>query len=110
MTGRRLDVLATPDGHRLPGEFFPHMFKDLQDVSRFQVVQDVAEAITVRVVAPGMDHGERPVAAERDCRGRRVPTLAVTIDRVDDIPLTAAGKLRVVVNNVHTAELVKEQE
>ncbi|MCG2635451.1 MAG: phenylacetate--CoA ligase family protein, partial [Gammaproteobacteria bacterium] len=26
--GRRLDMIRTPDGRMLPGEFFPHLFKD----------------------------------------------------------------------------------
>src|SRR5690606_25431630 len=28
VTGRRLDVLHSPDGRRIPGEFFPHCLKD----------------------------------------------------------------------------------
>ncbi len=71
ITGRRLDVLSTPDGHRLPGEFFPHMFKELPGVRRFQVVQDVPEAITVRIVAREWTPAERPLAPERDRRGGR---------------------------------------
>src|SRR5207253_1358560 len=28
VTGRRLDILRTPDGRQIPGEFFPHLLKD----------------------------------------------------------------------------------
>jgi phenylacetate-CoA ligase len=37
--GRKLDVLRTPDGHLLPGEFFPHMLKDVSGLLMYQVVQ-----------------------------------------------------------------------
>ncbi len=109
ISGRRLDVLVTPDGHRLPGEFFPHMFKELPAVGRFQVVQDVPDAITVRVVAAEWTpDDERWLRHEITVAAG--PALAVAIERVADIPLTAAGKLRVVVNNVPSADLVKEEE
>ena len=40
VVGRQLDVLQTPEGGRLPGEFFPHLLKELPAVQRFQVVQE----------------------------------------------------------------------
>ena len=40
IVGRQLDVIRTPDGRIIPGEFFPHLMKDFQTVCRFQVVQD----------------------------------------------------------------------
>src|SRR3972149_8352355 len=53
VAGRQLDVLTTPDGQRLPGEFFPHILKELSSVRHFQVVQEIPEVVTVRLVAPG---------------------------------------------------------
>jgi phenylacetate-CoA ligase len=38
VTGRRLDMLTTPDGRKIPGEFFPHLIKEFPAVRRFQVV------------------------------------------------------------------------
>jgi phenylacetate-CoA ligase len=98
VTGRRLDVLQTPAGGHLPGEFFPHLLKERPSVQRFQVIQERLESVTLRVVAPAW-------TAQDEAWLRRelaavAPTLGLVIERVADIPLTAAGKLQVVVNRL----------
>ncbi len=102
VTGRVLDVLTTPDGQRLPGEFFPHILKDFAAVRRFQVVQERPEGVEVLLVAPewsdeDTDHLRREVAAAVGA------SLAVEVRLVDDIPLTAAGKRKVVDNRLAAA-------
>ena len=46
-------MLQTPDGRRIPGEFFPHLMKDFPAVRRFQVVQEELDRIQLRVVLKG---------------------------------------------------------
>jgi phenylacetate-CoA ligase len=58
VVGRRLDVMTTPDGRQLPGEFFPHILKEFSAVQRFQVVQDEPEVVTVRLVAPAWSESD----------------------------------------------------
>src|SRR5256714_9638865 len=53
VVGRRLDVLRTPDGRLIPGEFFPHLLKDYPSVKRFQVVQDGPGHVRLCVVLKG---------------------------------------------------------
>ncbi|HEX3928884.1 MAG TPA: hypothetical protein VHW65_12885, partial [Gemmatimonadales bacterium] len=101
VTGRRLDVLTTPDGRRLPGEFFPHILKELRAVRRFQVIQDVPEAITLRLVAPELTEKDE-AWLRREVAAVGGSALRLDLERVTDIPLTAAGKLQVVVNRVKT--------
>ena len=108
VTGRRLDVLTTPDGRSLPGEFFPHLLKELASVQQFQVIQDNPAIVTVRLVAPEWrEEDERWLRAEVTavvgC------SLRIDVERVDHIPLTAAGKLQVVVNRLATSQWPKEQ-
>jgi phenylacetate-CoA ligase len=98
--GRTLDVLTTPDGRRIPGEFFPHLLKDFRGVKRFQVVQNVIDRLELRLVL-----GDGWTAQDRDrlegsVREVTGPIMQLDIVRVDVIPLTPAGKLRVVLNNV----------
>ncbi|HET9065632.1 MAG TPA: hypothetical protein VFN22_07440 [Gemmatimonadales bacterium] len=99
VTGRRLDVLTTPDGQRLPGEFFPHIMKEFASVQRFQVIQEVADEVIVRIVAPAWsaEDGARLAREVGAVAGGR---LRVRVETVDVIPLTGAGKLKVVVNRL----------
>lgn len=102
VTGRRLDVLRTPQGHSLPGEFFPHIMKEFASVRRFQVEQSELDEVVVRVVAPAWSE-EDAVRLRREVAAVAGGDLTVRIDRVDDIPLTGAGKLKVVVNRLGEA-------
>lgn len=104
VTGRQLDILQTPDGRRVPGEFFPHLVKDYPAIRRFQVIQDRIETITVQIVAPDWtpELETRFLAEVREGVGHDV---RIELRRVSDIPLTAMGKLKVVVNRLPSAIL-----
>lgn len=99
VTGRQLDILTTPDGRRIGGELFPHLLKDFASVRRFQVVQEKLDEIVLRLVlAPdGEEDLPRIESAARSVLG---PSVRLGIERCEDIPLTPAGKLQVVVNRM----------
>ncbi len=99
VTGRRLDVLTTPDGRQLPGEFFPHILKEFSAVQRFQVEQAEPEVITVRLVAPSWTEADA-ARLRREVAAVAGGALEVRVEQVADIPLTGAGKLKVVVNRL----------
>jgi phenylacetate-CoA ligase len=48
--GRKLDALRTPDGHLLPGEFFPHMLKDVPGLRQYQVIQRQLDRLDISIV------------------------------------------------------------
>jgi phenylacetate-CoA ligase len=100
VVGRQLDTLDTPDGRKIPGEFFPHLIKEYPAVRRFQVIQEKQELITVKLVCDGgltLAEREHMLSEIRKCTGTQVD---VRLQMVDDIPLTNAGKLKVVVHAV----------
>jgi phenylacetate-CoA ligase len=100
VVGRQLDTLETPDGRKIPGEFFPHLIKEFPAVRRFQVVQEKLELITLKLVVDGgltLADREHLLSEVRKCTGTEVD---VQLQLVDDIPLTKAGKLKVVVHAV----------
>lgn len=98
--GRVLDAIRTPEGHVLPGEFFPHMLKDVPGLQRFQLVQRRLDQLDLSIVRgpsfddAGMAYIRREVtkvlgdSVELNCRF------------VDDIRLTPSGKLRVTVSEL----------
>ena len=98
--GRRLDAIRTTDGRVLPGEFFPHMLKDVPGIRRFQVVQDTLDRFTLKVV-PGPEFGDAQEAyVRREVAKVLGSDAGLDLQRVDDIPLTASGKLRVTVSRL----------
>jgi phenylacetate-CoA ligase len=99
VTGRVLDMIHAPDGRVLPGEFFPHLFKDFASVARFQVIQEEPALLQIRLVTNERFEAER-VRVESLVRAAIGPGLSVTFERVAEIPLTRTGKHQVVINRV----------
>jgi phenylacetate-CoA ligase len=98
VVGRQLDIIVTPDGRRVPGEFFPHLIKDFAAVRQFQVVQESENHVRLVVVLKQeWDAGERE-RLTREIRGVLGESIHFEIVPVEAIALTKAGKLRVVVN------------
>ncbi len=100
VTGRQLDILETPDGRKIPGEFFPHLMQEFKGIKRFQVVQNLLEKITIKLV---VDHSfDQTARAMLLTEIVEVAGTEVEIDLqiVEEIPLTKAGKHRVVVREM----------
>ena len=97
--GRIPDLIVAPDGTFLVMHFFVVLFKNLQDVQRYQIVQDERERIRVRLVArPGADVGGIEDTIRRAVGHATRGSLATDFEWVDDIPLTGAGKRRLVIS------------
>jgi phenylacetate-CoA ligase len=98
IVGRQLDMLRTPDGRLIPGEFFPHLIKDYRAVRRFQVVQERPDLVVLRLVTDDNWTAETGRNLQELIRRTLGSVVKLEIQLVDDIPLTAAGKLQVVIN------------
>jgi len=98
--GRVLDAIRTPDGHILPGEFFPHMLKEVRGVERFQLVQRQLDRLDLSIVrGEGFDDDSLHFI-RREIGKVLGDSVAVHCHFVDDIPLTRSGKLRVTVSEL----------
>ena len=98
--GRVLDAIRTPQGHVLPGEFFPHMLKDVPGLQRFQLVQRRLDRLDLSIVrGAGFDE-----ASLEYIRNEVDKVLGDSVQLhchfVDDIPLTRSGKMRVTVSEL----------
>ena len=49
--GRSADIIRSPSGRLIHGEFFTHLFYDVEGVERFQVRQTAVDRLVVSVVA-----------------------------------------------------------
>lgn len=98
--GRMLDAIRTPAGHVLPGEFFPHMLKDVPGLVRFQVVQRQLDRLDLSLVR-GAEFNEASLAYIRREVARVLgDSIALDVHFVDDIALTPSGKMRVTVSQL----------
>ena len=100
VVGRSLDVIRTPEGKIVPGEFFPHLMKDFSDIARFQVIQENLDLLVVKLVPTTelSDSTKKRIDSEvRDVVG---PTMVIKYEIVSDLPLTATGKYRVTVSKL----------
>lgn len=99
--GREADVVALPDGRRLTGLFFVHMFKDFDDLRYFKIIQETTGLLRVQVVPKSAAAAARLVEQIRaSLEPAMGPTVELLIDVVEAIPLTAAGKRRIVETRV----------
>jgi len=48
--GRIHDIIITPDGRRIPGEFFPHLFKDVSGIEEYLIHQKIKDKLSVIIV------------------------------------------------------------
>ncbi|MEO5561252.1 MAG: phenylacetate--CoA ligase family protein [Dokdonella sp.] len=93
--GRRLDAIRTRSGQMLPGEFFPHVFKDVVGLSRFQVVQRSLDHLDISMVrGPGFDTASLDYA-RAEIRNVLGDAIELRMHFVDEIPSGANGKFRV---------------
>lgn len=98
--GRKLDAIRTPDGHLLPGEFFPYMLNDVAWIKRFRIVQSSLDCVDVTLVP------NKPVdAAMQECVRQQIGAvlgdqIQIRIHVVDDLPVSANGKFRVTISEL----------
>ncbi|GAB2555273.1 phenylacetate--CoA ligase family protein [Rhodanobacter koreensis] len=98
--GRVLDTIRTPAGHVLPGEFFPHMLKDVNGLERFQLVQRRLDRLDLAIVrGAGFDDASLAYI-RREVAKVLGGSVELHCHFVDDIPLTRSGKLRVTVSEL----------
>jgi phenylacetate-CoA ligase len=99
--GRVPDLVAVPGGTFIVPHFFVVLFKNLQEIHRYQVIQRVADEIEVVLVPrPGCarDRVERAVrGAVGEATG---DAIRCTFLWVDEIPLSSGGKRRLVISEV----------
>jgi len=95
--GRVLEVLRTVEGRIIPGEFFPHLMKEIDEVQEYQVHQRSLEEVVLSVVLarPFSENSEKLLRQEM----ARVftPRTRVTINPVKAIPKLPSGKRRLTI-------------
>jgi phenylacetate-CoA ligase len=105
VTGRVHDVIITAKGEYLPGEFFPHLFKDFEGIKKYRITQKTRTRLVIEMV---IDDRFEDTSLESI---RRHTTEAVGADmKLDfqfknDIETPASGKHRFTISELSREEL-----
>jgi phenylacetate-CoA ligase len=103
--GRVHDVIITADGEYLPGEFFPHLFKDFEGIKKYRVTQKTKTHLLIEIVADerfkesSLDTIKRHTV---DAVGKEMKLEFQFKDRIDT---PASGKHRFTVSELSKEEL-----
>jgi phenylacetate-CoA ligase len=100
LLGRSSDLIRTPQGDIVHGEFFTHLFYGRSDIRQFQVHQTALDRLTVRYVPVG----EPPNAFIRELsekiRARLGSDVTVVMEACEQIPVPPSGKHRFTISDV----------
>lgn len=97
--GRQQEILITPEGKRIHGEFFTHIFWGIPHVREFQVVQKDRSHLQINIV-PEPEFDERNIDSIRSVIKARSNSWDIQFNFVDTITRTRAGKYKFVINEV----------
>jgi len=100
--GRISDIIRTPRGVMVHGEFFSHLFYGTDGIRRFQVYQRRPSAIDIRlVVKEGKEISQEwEVAVAQRIRDFVGDDLEISFSVVPEIPRSPSGKYRFVISDL----------
>jgi len=97
VSGRKLDLLQTRSGKQLPGELFPHLFKEYREIYKFQVKQQSLDELEIALQLHTTLSAVQMQSIRQEIERYTQGELALNFHLVDQIPLTSSGKHRVTV-------------
>jgi len=104
--GRVTDFLIGEDGRSMSGLLLPHLLKDYPAVERFQALQALDGAVTLKLASrAGLSTADRN--AIRQIIERHVSGVSVAVEMVDELPLPPSGKHRFVVSERSQSQLAQ---
>ncbi len=101
LEGRVPDLITVPDGTYLVPHFFVVLFKGLQSVYRYQIVQRRPGRMVVRLVGhDGCDRHQVEEVVRREVAAATREQITPEFEWTGDIPLSGAGKRRLVISDL----------
>lgn len=100
LVGREHDIIVTRQGNAVPGEFFPHLFKDFRGIQQFQIIQDNPERLTMKIVK-GSTFKKTDIDTVVAKTKKYLGDISITIEYVPVIEISASGKNRFTISHAH---------
>ena len=99
--GRSGDFFVKPDGSKIHGEYFTHLFYELPQVKQFQMIQQSFEQIDLKIVESSRqsdrDYLEPIISKTKEMLGKQAQ---VNIEILDEIKPTSTGKLLFTISKI----------
>jgi len=95
--GRVLDTLRAADGRIVPGEFFPHLLKEIPEFARYRVEQKNLDRIVISAVMTRELSSRSRELLDGEIRKVFGCATRCDIQAVKEIPALASGKRRITV-------------
>ena len=100
LLGRSSDLIRTPKGEIIHGEFFTHLFYGSNGIRRFQVHQTALDRVIVCYVKDSELPSEHISAIIKKIRARLGEEVKVEVQVCDEIPVPPSGKYRFTISDV----------
>lgn len=101
IVGRKSDVIISPCGKLLHGEFFTHLFYRLDGVRQFRVIQETRTDLRIQIVpGQGFDAQMAVDFLKNAILRHGDPAFQVYVELCEHLPPCASGKYRFTVSNV----------
>jgi len=101
--GRQQEILQTPEGKFIHGVFFGFIFREMDSVRNFQVIQTDLDHITIKIVPDNSFDKSELETISRQIK-ERSEKWQVQYEIVDEIETAESGKYHSVINKVKTNE------
>jgi phenylacetate-CoA ligase len=98
--GRVLDIIRTPDGRALPGEFFPALLCSTKGVAGFQLVQRRLDRLDLTVARGEGFNDDSLARIHQEIHKILGDGIELNCQLVDEIPLTRSGKTRLTISEL----------
>jgi phenylacetate-CoA ligase len=99
VTGRQQEMLLTPEGKYVHGEFFTHIFWEINGVKEFQVLQKTLNKIVIKIV-PENDFDDKQLVQISEYIRKRSKGWDVEFNLINNIERSVAGKYKFVINEL----------
>jgi len=100
ITGRTSDFIVHPDGKRIHGEFFSHVFYGISGISRYQIVQRTINEIDINIVANDQLRSEDKSDILDKFNAILGDDIHLNFNEIDAIPTPESGKFRFAISLV----------
>lgn len=92
--GRLVDIIISPSGKLLHGEFFTHLFYKVNGVRQFQVIQETKHDLHIKIVKGDEFSDETLRFLEQTIHDHGDPGFVIHFKMCDQIPPSPSGKYR----------------